>query len=250
MKTSTTEQVRQKIEDEINQGRLLPGDALNEAELAKRFRVSRTPAREALLQLAAQGIVVIVPRSGIYVSRMSLKELLAMFEVLAELEGICAKFAARRMEEAERARLRDIHEASLKADDPVSYARLNADFHELVYAGARNPFLADQIRYIRRRTQAYRQNPFQQAWRIARSREEHGRVIAAILAADGAAAYEHMSAHIAVGGKEFAEFVSAIPSQLLASHAQAYPGPEPAQPSEKPRRAKRPGTKRELIAES
>ncbi|WP_158592135.1 GntR family transcriptional regulator [Noviherbaspirillum sedimenti] len=225
-KPNATELVRKNIENEIISGALLPGDSLNEAEIARRFNVSRTPAREALLQLAAQGMVAIIPRSGIYVARMSVRELLAMFEVLAELEGICAKLAARRMTEQERADLKQAHAAGaecLKNGDHNGYARLNADFHNVLYLGAHNPFLMDQILYIRRRTQAYRQNPFQAPWRVSKSVEEHRLILEAILQGDASAAYERAIEHISVGGKEFAEFVSAIPSNLLESHDKAYP---------------------------
>ena len=68
--TSTTEQIKWQIEEAINSGEYLPGDALDEAALAKQFGVSRTPVREALLQLSVQGLVKIVPRSGTYVARM------------------------------------------------------------------------------------------------------------------------------------------------------------------------------------
>lgn len=225
-KPNATELVRKNIEEEIISGKLLPGDPLNEAEIAKRFNVSRTPAREALLQLAAQGMVVIIPRSGIYVSRMSVRELLAMFEVLAEMEGICAKFAARRMNANERERLKQIHEDGAvfeTTQDQAGYAKNNADFHNALYLGAHNPFLMEQILYIRRRTQAYRQNPFQAPWRISKSRNEHGRIVDAVIRCDAPAAYECATEHISVGGKEFAEFVSAIPSNLLDSHDNAYP---------------------------
>jgi DNA-binding GntR family transcriptional regulator len=64
--------------------------------------------------LAAQGLVTTAPRQGILVARMSIKELLAMFELLAELEGICAKYCARRITDVQRARLIEIHRNSLK----------------------------------------------------------------------------------------------------------------------------------------
>jgi DNA-binding GntR family transcriptional regulator len=131
--------------------------------LAQRFGVSRTPVREAMVQLVAQGFVTIAPRQGMHVARMSIQELLGLFELLAEIEGACAKYCARRLTEAQRQRLTDIHRNSLKlveADDAVGYSQSNVDFHETLYFGCHNTFLAEQARYIRRRTQMYRQNSF------------------------------------------------------------------------------------------
>src|SRR5665647_1918203 len=93
-------QIRRKLEEEINRGDLLPGDALDERELAQRFGVSRTPVREAMVQLVAQGLVTTAPRQGVHVARMSIQELLGLFELLAEIEGVCAKYCARRLTEA------------------------------------------------------------------------------------------------------------------------------------------------------
>src|SRR5688572_24403654 len=96
-KLSASESVRQQLEHDISNGALLPGDALDEEALAQRFGVSRTPVREALLQLSVRGLVSIAPRTGIYVSRLSIPELANLLELLAELEGACAKLATRRI---------------------------------------------------------------------------------------------------------------------------------------------------------
>jgi DNA-binding GntR family transcriptional regulator len=217
-RTNATAAVRRQLEAEIHEGTLVPGDALDEARLAKRFEVSRTPVREALLQLSAQGLVRIVPRSGIYVARLSIPELLAMFELLAELESVCAKLAARRMSEAEVARLKDAHEQAarcLEALDANAYARANAEFHSVLYDGSHNPFLRRQIVSIRRRTQVYRQNLFSRTARIAVSHADHGKVVDAIVRGDAESAAHHMLEHISIGGKDFAEFVSTLQPDFL-----------------------------------
>jgi DNA-binding GntR family transcriptional regulator len=225
-RSNLAQEVRRRLEEEINNGGLMPGDALDERQLAERFQVSRTPIREAIFQLAAQGLVRAIPRQGVYVARMSIKELLAMFELQAELEGICARYAARRMTAEQRTTLRQIHERQrqcIEGNDPTQYAQENADFHEVIYRGSHNRYLAEQARLIRRRTEIYRQNTFQREGRPAASCDEHGRVVEAILAGNGDAAYQAMRDHISVGGHGFAEFVSTIPDQMLESHEQAYP---------------------------
>jgi DNA-binding GntR family transcriptional regulator len=225
-RSNLAQEVRRMLEDEINDGRLMPGDALDERQLAERFKVSRTPIREAIYQLSAQGLVRAIPRQGVYVSRMSLKELLAMFELQAELEGICARFAARRMSNEQREALRENLERQqqcIARNDQTQYAQENADFHELIYRGSHNRFLAEQARHIRRRTEIYRQNTFQREGRAAESCGEHSRVVEAIISGKGDVAYDAMREHISVGGRGFAEFVSTVPDQMLESHERAYP---------------------------
>jgi DNA-binding GntR family transcriptional regulator len=225
-RNNLAQEVKRMLEDEINSGRLMPGDALDERQLAERFNVSRTPIREAIHQLAAQGLVRAIPRQGVYVSRMSIKELLAMFELQAELEGICARYAARRMTAEQRATLKTIFERQRECvtrNDPTQYAQENADFHEVIYRGSHNRYLAEQARLIRRRTEIYRQNTFQREGRPAESCIEHAKVVEAILAGNADAAHQAMRDHISVGGHGFAEFVSTVPDQMLDTHDHAYP---------------------------
>jgi DNA-binding GntR family transcriptional regulator len=224
---SASEMVLRALQDEISDGTLLPGDALDEDALAKRFAVSRTPVREALLQLSARGLVLITPRVGIHVARLSIPELMSLAELLAELEGACAKLATRRMTADVRVALQRVHEQSAECErtlDAQAYGRSNAEFHELIYGACRNPALADEIAHIRRRTRVYRQSAFQSAARIRRSRQEHGRILEAMLAGDETVAGQLMTEHIAIGGRDFTDFISTAPQQLLASDMDAYPG--------------------------
>lgn len=226
VKNNLAQQIRDQLEGEINDGVLLPGDVLDERELASRFDVSRTPVREAIAQLVAQGLLAAAPRHGVRVARMSIQELLGLFELLAEMEGICVKFCARRLTDLQRTGLLDVHRRSLQhveSDDVPGYSQSNVDFHELLYQGCHNAFLAEHLRAIRRRTQMYRQNSFLQPGRMRISYEDHQRVLDAVLAGDAAAAQQHMVEHISVGGKGFAEFVSTLPVHMFESHEVAYP---------------------------
>src|SRR5213592_1866144 len=89
--------LKQAIEDAVIAGDFLPGDRLDEASLAARFGVSRTPIREALLQLGAEGFIEMRPRRGAMVSVPSPQRLIEMFETMAELEAACGTLAARRL---------------------------------------------------------------------------------------------------------------------------------------------------------
>ena len=92
-----SDQIRLRIESAISSGELLPGDAIDDVALASQHKVSRTPVREALLQLQAQGILSSTPRGGHIVSKMNLQQLLSLWELLAELEGVVVRLACERM---------------------------------------------------------------------------------------------------------------------------------------------------------
>jgi len=225
-KPSAAETVRMALEREISDGALIPGDSLDEDALALRFGVSRTPVREALLHLSVLGIVTIAPRAGIYVSRLSMPEVRALTEMLAELEASCAKLATRRIGPEETAALKQIHQESLiyeENGDAQGYARCNARFHEILYQACRNAPLAAEIARIRSRIQVYRQSVFQNQLRIRRSREDHERILNAILAGDAAKASEAMLDHIMGGLPDLADMISQVPSRLLSDDA-GYPG--------------------------
>lgn len=225
-KLSAAETVRVELEREINDGILVPGDVLDEEALATRFGVSRTPVREALLHLSVLGVVTIAPRAGIFVSRLSMPELLALTEMLAELEAACAKLATRRIGQDEAAALKQVHQESLtyeETGDVQGYARCNARFHEILYQACRNAPLAAEIARIRSRTRVYRRSVFQNQLRIRKSREDHGRILEAILAGDADAAAEAALEHIAGSLRDLTDMISHVPTQLLAVDAD-YPG--------------------------
>lgn len=213
MRRKLSEDVRRHIEEEIASGLLTAGAHLDEQMLAARFNVSRTPAREALLALSVAGLVRLVPRRGAIVSGASAGDAVSLFEVLVVLEAEAARLAARRMSQAARQELRDAYETGRKAVktlSPPEYARANAAFHSLVYAGANNAYLVDQIRSTRNRLRAFRRSGFETASRIRGSFAEHGRVMAAIAAGEEAAARDAMAEHISVGGRVFADVVAGM----------------------------------------
>lgn len=196
---------------------LAPGSALDEAALCRRFGVSRTPVREALLRLAAQGYVKIRPRAGIYVTELAPQELLAMVEVLAELESMCARLCARRMDARQKDALQQVHadaHAAAECADVDAYEQANADFHAALHAGCRNAYLVDQLATLRLRTAPYRRYRFQDPARLKRSWREHDALVDALLAGDEDRAEQCAQAHITAGGREFADVVAVMPITL------------------------------------
>ena len=106
-----SDELKDTLEDLIVSGVMKPGARLDEAELAERFKVSRTPVREALKALAATGLVDLRSRQGgVCVARISLPMLIEMFQMMAVMEGLCAKFAARRASEAQKQRMGQLHD--------------------------------------------------------------------------------------------------------------------------------------------
>src|SRR5256886_17415239 len=97
------EKLREAIEESIATGAFAPGMHLEETELAQRFGVSRTPLREALIQLSSMGIVALRPRRGAAVAELTPPRLPDMFEAMAELGAMCGRLAARRLSDPHHA---------------------------------------------------------------------------------------------------------------------------------------------------
>ncbi len=218
VKQNLAGEIRSKLAHEIETGRLSPGSSLDERALAERFSVSRTPVREAIAQLAAQNLVTVAPRQGVFVSRMTIPQLREMLELLGELEALCARYAARRMDGKERDSLQESVRAcfaAAEASDTRLYIRENVRFHGLLHAGARNRYLADQVNSIHRQIRRYRANDFQTRQQMDKSAAEHERIAAAIMVADENGAQEAMAIHVPAGNIGFAEFLSRLPASFL-----------------------------------
>ncbi|CAD6526319.1 GntR family transcriptional regulator [Paraburkholderia metrosideri] len=207
------DQLRESIEEAIATGDLPPGARLDEAELIARFDVSRTPVREALLQLAAAGMVEMRPRHGAVVAKISLPRLIEMFEVMAELEAMSSRLAARRMDAQELEALRVAHVECQNARDagnPDEYFHLNERFHCLIYQGSHNSFLHDQARALHKLLRPYRRLQLRVKGRVAASFDEHQAVVDALAAGDGDAAAAALRGHILVQGERFGDLIAAL----------------------------------------
>ncbi|MCA1939548.1 MAG: GntR family transcriptional regulator [Caenispirillum bisanense] len=213
------DQLRRALEEDIFAGRLKPGDRLDEQSLAQRFDVSRTPVREALRQLSASGLIEVRPRQGAVVAVITLPRLVEMFEVMAELEAMCARLAARRMNPAEREALKKVVrdcEGFEKKIDLEGYYAANKVFHDAIYDGSHNEVLAEMTRTLHRRTAPYRRHQLNRPGRISESLAEHKQVVDAILAYDADAASRLMARHVNVQGDVFTDFISTLPQGYVA----------------------------------
>lgn len=205
------EEIRQALEADIFSGQLRPGTRLDEESLAQRFGLSRTPVREAIVQLVSSGLVEKQPRQGAVVAPLDLHRMVQMFEVMSDIEGLCARYAARRMSADERAALRALHEQSgqlCRARALDGYYAVNRAFHEAIYQGSHNGVLIDMARSLFARLAPYRRYQLNHPDRIDESFAEHGEVLAAIEAADPERAQGCMRKHVTIQADIFSEFVS------------------------------------------
>jgi DNA-binding GntR family transcriptional regulator len=229
-----SEQLREAIEEEIATGRLLPGTHLDETALAQRYGVSRTPIREALSLLAGEGLVEARPRRGAVVAQVTAQRLIEMFEVMAELEALCARQAARRMTDADLREVEAAHEAcraAAQGRDPDAYFYANEAFHQRIYRASHNGYLSDQAQALQRKLRPYRRLQLRVRNRIARSLEEHEGVMAALRRGDGDASAVAMRSHVVVQGERFTDLLASL-AQLDAAAAAEPPAravPEAAQ---------------------
>lgn len=203
------EGLRMQLADDIVRGQLAPGSTLDEGELARRFKVSRTPVREAIRLLAASGLVEVRAHRAAVVARPSAEDLAGMFEVMAELESLCAGYAAERMTGAERRALEDVHErlrVLIQGGDPQRYHEVNEAFHGAIYAGAHNAYLAELTLATRARVQPFRRAQFRILGRLAKSHVEHDRVVQAIMRGERTLAAQTMYAHIITVREEYEHY--------------------------------------------
>lgn len=208
-----SEQLRESIEEEVATGQLLPGTHLDENELATRFGVSRTPIREALSQLAGEGLVEMRPRRGAVVAQASAQRLVEMFEVMAELEAMCARLAVRRVTEEELVAIETLHEACRSAAgqrDPDAYFYANEAFHHALYSAGHNVFLSEQAQALQRKLRPYRRLQLRVRDRMQNSFQEHQDIVDALRAGDAERAVASVRAHVVVQGERFADLLAGL----------------------------------------
>jgi DNA-binding GntR family transcriptional regulator len=199
---SQTDTILTTVMDWIDQGRLNPGDEVDEAAMVAEFAVSRTPVREALIRLEAMGLIVRSPRKGAVVFRPTLAEFLAILEVHAKLEGQAAGLAARRLSAAGAQALEaavtacEDHAARFGDGEPSAYYACNLRFHATVATAAGNPFLYEMIATNARKLMAYYRARYRYAGSIASSAAEHRQIAALILDRDAAGAEALMARHV------------------------------------------------------
>lgn len=219
---SQTTAIYKHLESEIMKGNLRPGDRLDDIAIAKRFGVSKTPVREALLQLAAVDFVTLRQRVGAIVSPLSLQRMVQMFEVMAKYEGATAALAAERMTRAERERLaalvQECSSVAERSDEGVQYdyAEVNFEFHEAIYRGSHNDYLQELATSLRRRLAPYRRYWLSSDFRRRISSTEHGDIASFIISGDAERARVAMESHLNLQTGLLAELLDRLPPEYLS----------------------------------
>ncbi|WP_163647682.1 GntR family transcriptional regulator [Modicisalibacter sp. 'Wilcox'] len=212
-KRSNAQRLKESLENDIINGRLAPGERLDPEALGKLYQVSRTPVREAIQQLVASGLVTVSPKKGTFVAKVGIEQLIEMFEVMAELEGMCGRLAARRITPAELAVLHaaiERCEAAARTGNSDEYYYENEAFHHGIYAASHNGFLAREAHQLKQRLKPYRRLQLQVRHRLATSLAEHREIVAAIEAGDAERAEQTLRKHVLIQGERFSDFVASV----------------------------------------
>lgn len=215
---SLHDEVAAQLRDRIFAGELLPGTFLDEARLAEELRISRTPLREALKVLTAEGLVRHEPRRGCFVNEVTEKDLDEIFPVIALLEGRCAREAAINATDADLQELDALHEKlnrHARAKRINDYYAVNFAIHEAIITLANNRWLAQVIGDLRKIVKLSRLQQLHAPGRLEQSLSEHMAVFAALKARDPEGAEAAMRTHLTRQRKALRELARNQKSRLL-----------------------------------
>lgn len=187
-----------------------PGTALSEVRLAEHFSISRTPVREALKQLQAEGLVEIRPKVGTFVRQISRREISEMFEVKEVLEGMAARLLARRGQVLELDILqRNVRESDIaaRAGDEARYAALVHEFHQTIVEGSDNRKLVEHYTSLMNQLSYHRMvlTNVKKPGRLTKSNHEHHRILELITDKDGVGAELAMRDHVLASARTLME---------------------------------------------
>lgn len=194
-----------ELETRIVDGEFSPGTKLDEIVLGNYFSVSRTPIREALRVLSTKGLVEFRPRIGAIVASPTIGEVMDLFELVAELEGVGARLAAARMTEEDAARIVAAHEACQHAAstlDAEQYYKTNREFHIAIQHATHNKALMEQTELLDKRLSPYRRFITFRRSQIDILQREHEEICRALISREGESAAIAMRKHVQVLAEE------------------------------------------------
>lgn len=193
------QEVADRLRDMIQKGELQPGEWVDEVTLTASLGISRTPLREALKVLVAEGLLHMKPRQGCFVSELTTKDLEEIFPLMAMLEGRCAYEAATKVTEDDLIRLEAMH-AELRQfaqrGDVNQYYAANARIHIAIQELAANSWLSGLIKNLRQVLGLFRHRSLKHPGRIDESYAEHAAIFQALKARDPVQAEAVTRAHL------------------------------------------------------
>ncbi|QYJ16122.1 putative D-xylose utilization operon transcriptional repressor [Rubrobacter xylanophilus DSM 9941] len=193
---SASERAAAVLREAILDGTLPPATWLRETELARELGMSRTPVREALKRLAAEGLVEITARQAAVVAQMTMEDILEVYAVRENLEGLAARLAAKNRTREHLERLGEVLFLMERAEDPVELATLNLRFHRVIREAARNRYLDRFLAHIEYAVRRFGRTTFEVAGRPEEALQEHRRLVEAIAAGDAGEAERLAAEHM------------------------------------------------------
>ncbi|MEM7507862.1 MAG: GntR family transcriptional regulator [Pseudomonadota bacterium] len=188
------------LRDLIVRGTLAPGSKVQEQALSDQFQVSRTPLREALRSLAAEGLVVLTPRRGATIAEITRRDLEEAFPILGALEALAGELACGNLTDDDIARARTLQAKLVQAHeagDLANYSAANAALHKLILQAAANPLLSKMLKSLDGRVRRARYMVNISGARWAAAVAEHEVILSALEARDGRKLGQILKDHIA-----------------------------------------------------
>ncbi len=206
--TALYQEVAERLRQRIFAHELTPGTWIDEQKLAEQYGISRTPLREALKVLASEGLVVLKPRRGCYVTEISRQDLDDIFPLMAMLEGRCAAEAIIRAKAADIARLKKTHEqleAAAREGRIDAFFEANQEFHRKIQELSGNRWLLTVIQDLRKVLKLSRLHSLSLEGRLQQSLDEHRVIMHAFEAGEAAKAEKAMHDHLLSGREALAK---------------------------------------------
>lgn len=197
-KTPVSERIFEQIRDAVTFGHLKPGERLSEKRLCEEFQLSRTPLREALRKLQAQGYITLEANVGATVRKISLEEVEDIYDILSLLEPYAAMLAATRRSKEDIRELKQIFNqmnSQSAKDDYRVWVRNNDDFHNCIHMMSRRSVLSETIHYLRNRICRFRILITGREY-VENYSLEHEKILDAIISGDGKEANKWMRKHL------------------------------------------------------
>ena len=188
--------VASAIRESILRGRFRPGEKLDQQKIADELEVSRSPVREAMRALDAEGLITLIPNRGAVVTERSLPELEELYFTRKAIEGLAIQRSAPSMDDRTLWRLETIFESAERTEDYGELLGLNNDFHMLTYSTFEQPFIVDYIQQLRDMAAPYNRLYLDSAGGVEAAWRDHLRIYRACKKRDGELAKREIERHL------------------------------------------------------